>query len=232
MGIDVWQLREQPEDDEDKVPSTEIQSSAIETIETHAEIKEKDDDAPMDFGTLQSAVSQCQACRLSERRTQTVFGAGNEAADLMIIGEAPGEEEDRQGQPFVGRAGKLLSSMLFAMGLEREKVYITNVVKCRPPNNRDPHPQEAAACSQYLKRQIEMISPKLILAVGRVSAQLLLDTEISLGRLRGQLHKYQDTGTDLIVTYHPAYLLRKPSAKAQSWDDLWEVKMKLESKPS
>lgn len=174
----------------------------------------------LDLDALRAAVSVCQACELHRGRTRTVFGTGDPKARLMIIGEAPGAEEDRQGEPFVGRAGQLLNAMLLAIGLRREQVYIANVVKCRPPGNRDPHAEEAAACEHFLARQVESIAPDLILSVGRVSAHHLLHTTEAVGRLRGRLHRYGPAGIPLIVTYHPAYLLRKPQEKAKAWDDL------------
>lgn len=159
-------------------------------------------------------------CALHETRTQTVFGVGKRDAEWMIIGEAPGAEEDRRGEPFVGRAGKLLDNMLRAAGFAREDVFIANILKCRPPDNRDPRPEEAAACSGYLRRQIEWVGPKLILCVGRIAAQNLLSTTESTGKLRGRVHRHPVTGTPVIVTYHPAYLLRQPSEKRKAWEDL------------
>ena len=147
-----------------------------------------------------------------------MFGVGNNNAQWMVIGEAPGADEDRQGEPFVGRAGKLLNEMLRAVGLPREDVYIANVLKCRPPNNRDPLPAEVAQCEPYLKRQVELVQPKIILAVGRIAAQNLLQTDITIGKLRGQQFSY--AGIPLVVTYHPAYLLRSPAEKRKAWDDL------------
>jgi uracil-DNA glycosylase family 4 len=174
----------------------------------------------LDWEALRAAVSDCHACPLHETRTQTVFGVGDPDARLMIVGEAPGAEEDRQGEPFVGRAGQLLSAMLAAIGLRREQVYIANIIKCRPPGNRDPHSEEAASCQPYLHRQIELIRPSLILSVGRVSAHSLLGTEESVGRLRGRTHRFDPGDIPLIVTYHPAYLLRRPQEKAKAWQDL------------
>lgn len=173
-----------------------------------------------DWSSLRDAVSGCHKCGLAEGRTQTVFGVGNEKADWLIIGEAPGEQEDLKGEPFVGRAGLLLTNMIKAVGFERDAVYIANVVKCRPPRNRDPQPEEVLACSSYLKRQIALIQPKLVLVVGRVAAQHLLNTTDAVGKLRGKLHQYPGTQTPLIVTYHPAYLLRRPIEKRKSWEDL------------
>lgn len=169
---------------------------------------------------LQQAVSTCTACALSQTRTQTVFGVGDPRADWMIIGEAPGAEEDRRGEPFVGRAGQLLNEMLKAVGLARERVFIANILKCRPPGNRDPKPEEIAACAAHLRRQVETVEPKLILAVGRIAAQSLLDSTAPVGRLRGRVHQYGDDALPLVVTYHPAYLLRSPGQKRRAWEDL------------
>jgi DNA polymerase len=179
--------------------------------------------AEMDWDALREAVRACQACALHAGRTQTVFGVGAADADLMIIGEAPGAEEDRRGEPFVGRAGQLLNAMLAAIGLARDGVYIANIVKCRPPGNRDPHVDEAAACQAYLMRQIALVSPRAILSVGRVSAHNLLGTETPVGRLRGRTHRIDPGEVPVIVTYHPAYLLRRPEEKAKAWADLQAV---------
>lgn len=178
------------------------------------------DAALLDWDALRARVASCTACGLHQGRTQTVFGVGNQHAQWMIVGEAPGADEDRQGEPFVGRAGKLLNAMLLAIGLKREEVYIANVVKCRPPNNRDPAPEEAAACEPYLRRQIALIQPKVILVVGRIAAHNLLKTEDSLGTLRGRHFTYADTNIPVVVTYHPAYLLRSPREKRKAWEDL------------
>lgn len=170
--------------------------------------------------TLAHTVSQCTLCALHQTRTQTVFGVGNKNADLMIIGEAPGFHEDQQGEPFVGRAGQLLTAMIKSMGLAREDVYIANILKCRPPNNRDPQPEEVALCTQYLDQQIALVKPRLLLAVGRIASHYLLKTKSSLESLRNKLHAYGDTHTPLIVTYHPAYLLRSPKDKQKAYKDL------------
>lgn len=170
--------------------------------------------------TLQEEVRHCTRCDLHKSRTQTVFGAGNVNADWLIIGEAPGSEEDKQGEPFVGRAGKLLNNMLLAMGLRREEVFIANILKCRPPNNRDPQPSEVACCEGYLRRQIDMIQPKIILAVGRIAAQNLLKVDTPIGRMRGKQYTYPHADIPVVVTYHPAYLLRSPRQKEKAWQDL------------
>jgi DNA polymerase len=169
---------------------------------------------------LREAVRTCAACALHQTRSQTVFGVGNTAARWMLIGEAPGGEEDRQGEPFVGAAGKLLNEMLRALGLERGDVYIANVVKCRPPGNRDPRPEEVVACSGHLQAQIRLVAPKLILAVGRIAAQTLLQQAVPIGRLRGRVHRYGPEEIPLIAIYHPSYLLREPLEKRKAWDDL------------
>lgn len=176
-----------------------------------------------DLDALDGLVRTCQRCDLCRSRTNTVFGVGDRQADWMVIGEAPGAEEDRLGEPFVGRAGQLLDAMLFAVGRSRRKgVFIANVLKCRPPDNRNPQPGEAANCLPYLRRQIELIAPKLILVVGKVAAHGLLETDASLASLRGRVHRYQTGPADIpvVVTYHPAYLLRTPLDKARAWEDL------------
>jgi len=173
----------------------------------------------VDWGELKQRVSGCTQCALHTTRTQTVFGVGDPEADWMLIGEAPGAEEDRLGDPFVGQAGRLLDNMLAAIDLHRTKnVYIANVLKCRPPGNRNPEPEEVAKCSPHLLRQIELVQPKLIVAMGRFAAQTLLNTDASIASLRGRLYRY--AGRPLIVTYHPAYLLRNLPDKAKAWADL------------
>jgi DNA polymerase len=177
---------------------------------------------------LKQAVPGCTACGLHKTRTQTVFGVGDENADWMLIGEAPGAEEDRLGEPFVGQAGKLLDNMLAAVSLKRgENVYIANVLKCRPPGNRNPEPEEVARCSPHLIRQIELVRPKLIVAMGRFAAQTLLASDASVASLRGRVHAY--AGVPLIVTYHPAYLLRNLPDKAKAWADLLFAKKTIEA---
>ena len=169
---------------------------------------------------LRKVVASCTLCELHRSRTQTVFGTGNPHADWLVVGEAPGFEEDRSGEPFVGRAGQLLTKMLLAIGLAREEVFIVNILKCRPPDNRDPQPQEIGHCLSYLRQQITLIQPKIILAMGRIAAQALLDTHTAIGRLRGTEYSYGDTQTPVVVTYHPAYLLRSPQQKRKAWEDL------------
>ncbi|HLY51613.1 MAG TPA: uracil-DNA glycosylase [Steroidobacteraceae bacterium] len=175
--------------------------------------------ARMEWPELKSAVSGCEACPLHKTRTRTVFGVGDEQADWLLVGEAPGAEEDARGEPFVGQAGRLLDNMLAAIGLKRgDNVYIANVLKCRPPGNRNPDPVEVARCAPHLQRQLELIKPKLVLAMGRFAVQTLLDTDASIASLRGKLHRYR--GVPLVVTYHPAYLLRTLPDKARAWEDL------------
>ncbi len=172
---------------------------------------------------LSSRVQTCTDCGLHRTRTQTVFGVGAENADLLIIGEAPGAEEDKQGEPFVGAAGQLLNAMLHAIGLQRKQVYIANIVKCRPPGNRNPANDEAAACRKHLDHQVELIQPRVILSVGAVSAHNLLLTTDSVARLRHRPHRYGKRSIPLVVTYHPAYLLRYPAEKAKVWLDLQKL---------
>jgi uracil-DNA glycosylase family 4 len=207
LDIDVWL----PRDAAVPVDEAAEEAGAARTADTSPF-------ANAGWDELRDCVTGCTRCELSGSRTNTVFGVGNTEADWMIIGEAPGAEEDRHGEPFVGRAGKLLDQMLLSIGQSRESVFIANILKCRPPNNRDPKPDEAAACREYLERQIEMIQPRIILAVGRIAAQNLLGTSDPVGRMRGRAHDLD--GIPLVVTYHPAYLLRSPSQKRKSWSDL------------
>lgn len=185
----------------------------------------------MDWQTLTTAVDGCTACGLCASRTQAVFGIGDRQADWLIIGEAPGADEDRLGEPFVGRAGKLLNPMLQAIGLQRDQVFIANILKCRPPDNRDPTLEEAAKCRPFLNRQIALIQPRMILALGRIAAQNLLATDVPIGKLRGRAHYFGSTRIPLIVTYHPAYLLRSPREKRKAWDDLRLARRTLNAEP-
>jgi DNA polymerase len=180
--------------------------------------------AGLDWVALREAVERCQACALCESRQHTVFGVGHAHAHWMVVGEAPGEQEDRLGEPFVGKSGQLLDNMLRAIGLTREEadparqVYIANTLKCRPPGNRNPQPDELAKCEPFLIRQVQLVRPRILLAMGRFAVQSLLRSSEPVGRLRGRVHEFQ--GVPLIVTYHPAYLLRNPEDKARAWDDL------------
>ena len=230
MGLGpVWRLRESREPPAVPPPPSAPRRSApprfdpVPGLSGGVKIDPADDRAArilkMEWPELKSAVKSCEACGLRKTCTQTVFGVGDEQADWLLVGEAPGAEEDARGEPFVGQAGRLLDNMLAAIGLSRgENVYICNVLKCRPPGNRNPEPFEVAQCSPHLLRQLELIQPKLILAMGRFAVQTLLGTEASIASLRGRLHRYQ--GVPLIVTYHPAYLLRNLPDKAKAWEDL------------
>jgi DNA polymerase len=207
MGITPWLLRGEPGDD----PG---QDSPCGNLGSDADI------ASMDWGLLRETALECRRCPLSQSRTKVVFGVGSLTADWLFVGEAPGVEEDKRGEPFVGRAGQLLDAMLRALGLSREQAYIANVLKCRPPDNRDPQPAETETCAPFLNRQIELIRPKVIVAVGRVAAQRLLANNTPVGRMRGRIYRYGEHKIPLVVTYHPAYLLRRPGEKAKSWQDL------------
>jgi DNA polymerase len=203
------------------LPATPVPQPATVAAVPRADV------AMLDWPALRAAVAACRGCGLCESRTQTVFGVGHTEAHWMVVGEAPGEQEDRQGEPFVGAAGQLLDRMLAALQLTRseagdappsQRVYIANTLKCRPPRNRNPAPQELAQCEPYLQRQIELLQPRLILAMGPFAVQALLRSEEPIGRLRGRVHRYH--GVPLVVTYHPAYLLRNPADKSRAWEDL------------
>lgn len=214
MGIQVWQPRQAPP----RPPAGQM--PVVEAAAPGSPPETDSAIAVMDWSELEATIKSCTRCDLYRSRTHAVPGVGDRTADWMVIGEGPGADEDRQGEPFVGRAGKLLDQMLLAIGLMRAEVYITNIVKCRPPGNRDPRPEEAAACENYLRRQIRLIQPKIILAVGRIAAHNLLQTDQRVGALRGKRFEYADTGIPVVVTYHPAYLLRSPAEKRKAWQDL------------
>ena len=228
MGIQLWVRKAEavpigapmiPEMENDpKSKSSRKKDNIVAPPETSTHMDLPPEKHAIEWNSLKQHVSSCIACGLHQSRTQTVFGVGDAHASWMAIGEAPGAHEDRQGEPFVGRAGVLLNEMFRALGLKREEVFITNILKCRPPNNRDPEPEEAAACETFLKQQVNYIKPKIILAVGRVAAQNLLKTDAPIGKLRAKLHYYQDI--PVVVLYHPAYLLRSPLEKRRAWDDL------------
>lgn len=226
MGIDVWVERAGTEDahsgaEAPAVPADTPPSGASAVADSAEAGDASDlDIRSMDWVQLERAVRGCTRCPLHENRTQAVFGVGNREADWMIVGEAPGAEEDRRGEPFVGRAGQLLDAMLAAIGFSRDDVFIANVLKSRPPGNRDPKPEEVGACEPYLMRQIELVRPSIIVVVGRVAAQCLLHTDSPLGRMRGRVHEHAASGTPVVVTYHPAYLLRTPAHKQRAWEDL------------
>jgi uracil-DNA glycosylase family 4 len=197
LGIDVWVSRSASEAG---APGSAHQADALLS--------------------LNKEILTCTRCDLHKTRTQAVCGAGTLAADLLVIGEAPGADEDRQGEPFVGQAGQLLTRMLRAAGLDRDTVYIANILKCRPPENRNPHAAEIEQCLPFLQRQIELVQPRLILVVGGVAAHNMLDSEEPVGKLRGRVHYFGEQQIPLVVTYHPAYLLRSPAQKGKSWADL------------
>lgn len=221
LGIPVWALRERA--------SAQAAASVAAPTAVPAPVTPTMPAAPaplvQDWATLVAEVRACTRCDLHRGRTQAVVGVGRPDADLLVIGEAPGAEEDRQGEPFVGPAGQLLNGMLRAIGLPRSEVYIANILKCRPPSNRDPSPAEAATCTPFLERQIALIKPRAILAVGRIAAQWLLQSDAPIGRLRGRVQQFREI--PLVVTYHPAYLLRTPLAKATAWQDLCLLKRLL-----
>ena len=202
IGVDVWRLRTQK-----KSPSDDTNSDS--------------------WVNLQHEVRSCELCSLHKTRTQTVFGVGDPEANWLFIGEAPGMDEDLQGEPFVGRAGGLLNEMVFSIGLSREKIFIANILKCRPPKNRDPLASEVAQCLPYLERQIQHIDPMIIIAVGKVAAQNLLQTDKDMNQLRGRIHSFGAKKIPLVVIYHPAYLLRSPSQKFKAWEDLTLAKQAI-----
>ncbi|MBC7804047.1 MAG: uracil-DNA glycosylase [Candidatus Parcubacteria bacterium] len=226
MGLaPVWRLRaRKPPEAEEPVPQ----------FAPEPEQRNEDRESRilgMEWADLKPKVADCTDCKLRAGCTQTVFGVGDEKAHWMLVGEAPGAEEDRMGEPFVGQAGKLLDNMLAAISLDRRKnVYIANVLKCRPPGNRDPEPEEVAACSPYLQRQVALVQPKLIVAMGRFAAQALLGTDATIASLRGKVHRY--SGVPLVVTYHPAYLLRNLPEKSKVWADLLFARKNIPGDPT
>jgi len=212
IGVDVWVSRN------GSPVADAVTSGAAAAVQSGPESGVA---AALTWDSLKREVLGCTRCPLHKSRTQGVFGVGSREAQWLVVGEAPGAEEDRRGEPFVGRAGHLLDAMLRAIGLNRStNVYIANVLKSRPPGNRDPKPEEVAACMPFLLQQIQLLRPRLMLAVGRIAAQNLLATDLPLGRLRGKVHHFGELNTPLIVTYHPAYLLRTPADKRKAWEDL------------
>jgi uracil-DNA glycosylase family 4 len=218
LDIDVWTRRTEPSSSPGAQDAA-VKAQAVPEASVPGVDPRGAGPARMGWDDLAAAVRRCTLCTLHATRTQSVFGVGDRNARWMVIGEAPGMEEDRQGEPFVGRAGQLLNSMLKAMGLAREQVFIANILKSRPPNNRDPRPEEVRACLPYLYRQIELVNPTLLLCVGRIAAQTLLETTDPIGKLRGVVHRIA-TDRPMVVTYHPAYLLRSPGEKRKAWADL------------
>jgi len=238
MGLTVWQRREaaaresvgvREESGVDEVPAnrtTEPEPLVSPDREPTVAADPGGDTATLAWDALLQRIGACTRCPLHQDRIQAVPGVGDQAADWMFIGEAPGKDEDEQGEPFVGRAGQLLNAILAAAGLSREQVYIANTVKCRPPANRNPKQAESDQCFPFLQRQIALLQPKLIVLVGKVAAHRMLDTDQPLGKLRGKVYRYEGH-TPMIVTYHPAYLLRSPSQKVKVWEDLLLAKAAL-----
>lgn len=222
LGIPIWELRKPraTKKQEAEGSSVALPDKDIRSDKEHA------------WTILQQEVSQCRQCVLNKTRTQTVFGVGDKQAHWMFIGEAPGADEDRQGEPFVGRAGQLLTAMIAALQLSRSQVYIANILKCRPPRNRDPLPAEVDCCEPFLQRQLELIRPRIIVALGRIAAQNILKTDERIGVLRGRRFYYGPLDIPLVVTYHPAYLLRSPLEKRKVWQDLCLAKSILQNTQS
>ncbi len=231
MGVRLWCPQPDPLREAVGSPPPPAERGVGEAVASHPKLAvaarvavQPSTVATLGWPALREAVAACTACKLCEGRRQTVFGVGNEHAHWMIVGEAPGEQEDRQGEPFVGKSGQLLDNMLRAIALTRgeagpaRQVYIANTIKCRPPGNRNPEAEELAKCEPFLIRQVQLVQPRIILALGRFAVQSLLRSSEPVGRLRGRVHHYQ--GVPLIVSYHPAYLLRNPEDKAKAWDDL------------
>jgi len=206
------------------------EASAPEPVPEVSSLPGLDINEDLDWESLQKQVENCQSCGLHEHRIYPVFGDGDKQARVLFIGEAPGAEEDRQGEPFVGEAGQLLTEMLFAIGFKRSQVFVTNILKCRPPSNRDPHVDELQSCKAHLQKQIQLLAPDVIVALGRIAAHSLLNTDASLANLREQQHCYGDNKIPVIVTYHPAYLLRKPVEKSKSWNDLQKLMLSLQQR--
>lgn len=226
IGIPLWRERSpalvsEVETSSEVGPrSATVEQSPVPSASPSIELK--------DWDTILDNIHACTACELAQNCTQKVPGVGDRKANLLIVGEGPGHDEDIRGEPFVGRSGQLLDRMLSAIGIEREQIYITNIVKCRPPNNRDPKTEETQRCRQFLEAQIELIAPRVILSVGRVSAHNLLDSSQPVGKLIKQMHRLPGTDIPVKVTYHPAYLLRNPSAKAIAWQDLKQLNQLLQ----
>ena len=236
LEIRQWRARDSDSEDvADEVEQPQIDAAEENASPTKSKLIEPEQDRPvekpvvkidvdristMDLSSLELQVRGCDACDLHKTRKQTVFGIGHHKAEWLIVGEAPGADEDRAGEPFVGLAGQLLTQMLRAIGLAREEVFITNTLKCRPPNNRDPKVGEVAACGAYLNRQIELLEPKIILALGKTAAQALLQSDVPIGKMRGKLYHLEINNIPTVVTYHPAYLLRSPKEKRKVWEDL------------
>ena len=210
MGVDVWLQR----------PASDVAGVRVNLRAPQVDEDVGQAGAADDLLALNKRILTCTACELHKTRTQAVCGVGQLSADILVVGEAPGADEDKQGEPFVGRAGQLLNEMLRAIGHSREQVFIANILKCRPPQNRDPRPEEVRQCLPFLQAQIELIKPRLIVVVGRIAAHNLLGVDTPIGKLRGRVHYFGEAGIPVVVTYHPAYLLRSPGQKSKSWQDL------------
>jgi uracil-DNA glycosylase len=232
MGVGpIWRLRERPVEPLVEPVLEQVMDQGVEPLAEPATNDRAAGIAAMGWDELKTAVADCRACALCQARKQAVLGVGDVEADWLFVGEGPGAEEDERGEPFVGQAGKLLDAMLAAIDLKRgENVYIGNSVKCRPPNNRTPEPEETATCWPFLERQIELIKPKLIVALGRPAAQTLLQTEVKISASRGRLFDYR--GIPVVVTYHPAYLLRNLPDKARAWEDLCFMRQTMRELPA
>lgn len=244
MGIDIWQLRQRQsvenasqsynlaDNPADSLANDRVAEESVVSSKSAEPLIEAESIFPLDLDTLDKVaveVSECQRCPLHATRIKAVPGVGNLQAEWMFIGEAPEENEDQQGLPFVGRPGQLLDAMIAALRMQRSDVFIANVIKCRPPDNRDPIAEEVAECESYLHRQLALVKPKVIVALGQISAQALLKTSEPLGNLRGKVHHYGASDTPMIITYHPAYLLRSPGEKSKSWEDLLLAKSIIDS---
>ncbi|MCH9699550.1 MAG: uracil-DNA glycosylase [Gammaproteobacteria bacterium] len=226
MGLQQWIVRQPEELSRESEQALPVQMDEISLPECEVHEITVTSDRIIPWDDLKNQVASCTQCSLHQSRTQTVFGVGDRQADWMLIGEAPGQQEDEQGEPFVGPAGMLLNEILFSLGLQRQTVFIANILKCRPPNNRDPLPDEIQSCSSFLEQQVKHVAPRIILTLGRIAAQNLLHTTESIGRLRGRVHDYQSI--PVIVMYHPAYLLRSPTEKRKVLQDLLLAKQTLD----
>jgi len=221
MGITTWKRRDAGAENTAQGMATEQDAEVREPAASPGRNSlAPDSDRLARWQEIRQEVENCTACSLHTTRTNTVFADGTPEADWMFIGEAPGGDEDRQGVPFVGRAGQLLNAMIFALGMKREEVCIANVLKCRPPGNRDPHGEEVRHCEPFLLRQVDVVEPRVIVVLGRFAAHSLLRTEEPIGKLRGKVFRYGENNIPLVVSYHPAYLLRNPADKKKAWDDL------------
>ena len=219
IGVEIWQER-RPEPETEQSVEDLVLTADLGDAESVCQTEQITPTQNPGLDEISAVIKSCAQCELCKTRTHAVPGTGHREADWMFVGEAPGQNEDEQGLPFVGRAGKLLDAMIAALGMSREETFIANVIKCRPPGNRDPLPEEVAACEPYLHQQLDLVRPRVIIALGRISAQALLKTTEPLGKMRGRVYQYGQHATPLVVTYHPAYLLRSPEQKHKTWQDL------------